>query len=176
MGSRAVQYRPPRYAVDAGQQTYLVESLQAVKDPSRMPRVVGGPDWLPASSKLGKTFRVAAQQGATMRQGEDLASGAVAVLAKDTLVEVVDASADEARVRVECQYGEGWVSAKCLLPFSEEHVEAGCTTAPRAVPNNHADWVREELGRDRDVDAATLAKLDALKARPASAQKIFRPE
>lgn len=170
-----MQYRPPRYAVDAGQQTYLVESLQAVKDPSRMPRVVGGPDWLPASSKLGKTFRVAAQKGATMRQGRDLASSAVAVLAKDTLVEVVDASEAETRVRVECQAGEGWVSAKCLLPFSEESVETGCRVAPRAVNNGHADWVREELGRDT-VDAATRAKLDALKARPASAQKIFRPE
>ena len=33
--------------------------------------------------------------------------------------------------------------------------------------------VRAELGLDKDVDAATRAKLDALKARPSSTQKIF---
>ena len=63
--------------------------------------------------------------------------------------------------------GEGWVSAKCLLPFSEAHVEKGCKVAPQAVP--HTDWVRAELG----LDGAKDPRLDALKARPSSAQKIF---
>ena len=106
-----------------------------------------------------------------MRAGAALDSREVAVLARDALVEVVDATPDERRVRVEAEGGEGWVSAKCLLPFSEAHVEKGCKVAPQAVP--HTDWVRAELGLDKDVDAATRAKLDALKARPSSTQKIF---
>ena len=171
MGSRAVQYRPPQYDVDASQQTYLVQKLQPVKDPRTMPRVIGGPDWSPAASRVGKVFRVAAPNGETVRAGPALDSREVAALARDALVEVVDATADERRVRVEASEGEGWVSAKCLLPFSEAHVEKGCKVAPQAVP--HTDWVRAELGLDKDVDAATRAKLDALKARPSSTQKIF---
>ena len=173
MGSHAVQYRAPQYDVDASQQTYLVEKLQPVKDPRTMPKVIGGPDWSPAASRVGKAFRVAAPNGATVRAGAALDSREVAVLARDALVEVVDATADERRVRVEASEGEGWVSAKCLLPFSEAHVEKGCKVAPQAVP--HADWVRAELGLDGDkaVDEATRAKLDALKARPSSTQKIF---
>ena len=50
-------------------------------------------------------------------------------------------------------------------------MEKGCKVAPQAVA--HTDWVRAELGLDKDVDAATRAKLDALKARPSSTQKIF---
>ena len=173
MGSRAVQYRAPQYDVDASQQTYLVQKLEPVKDPRTMPRVIGGPDWSPAASRVGKAFRVAAPNGATVRAGAALDSREVAVLARDALVEVIDATADERRVRVEAEGGEGWVSAKCLLPFSEAHVEKGCKVAPQPVP--HTDWVRAELGLDgaKAVDEASRAKLDALKARPSSTQKIF---
>ena len=51
-------YRPPQYDVDASQQTYLVQKLRPVRDPRTMPKVVGGPDWTPAASRVGKTFRV----------------------------------------------------------------------------------------------------------------------
>ena len=95
MGSRAVQYRPPQYDVDADQQTYLVQKLRPVRDPRTMPKVVGGPDWTPAASRVGKTFRVAAPHGATVRAGAALDSREVAVLARDALVEVIDATSDE---------------------------------------------------------------------------------
>ena len=160
-------YRPPQYDADASRQTYLVQKLQPVKDPRTMPKVIGGPDWSPAASRVGKAFRVAAPHGATVRVGAALDSREVAVLARDALVEVIDATADERRVRVEAAGGEGWVSAKCLLPFSEAHIAKGCKVAPQAVP--HADWVRAELG----LDGAKDPRLDALKARPSSAQKIF---
>ena len=94
MGSRAVQYRAPQYDVDASQQTYLVQKLRPVRDPRTMPRVIGGPDWSPAASRVGKAFRVAAPNGATVRAGAALDSREVAVLARDALVEVIDATAD----------------------------------------------------------------------------------
>ena len=74
MVSRAVQYRAPQYDVDASQQTYLVQKLRPVRDPRTMPKVVGGPDWSPAASRVGKAFRVAAPHGATVRAGPALDS------------------------------------------------------------------------------------------------------
>ena len=46
-------------------------------------------------------------------------------------------------------------------------MEKGCKVAPQPVP--HTDWVRAELG----LDGAKDPRLDALKARPSSTQKIF---
>ena len=80
MGSRAVQYRAPQYDVDASQQTYLVQKLRPVQDPRAMPRVIGGPDWSPAASRVGKAFRVAAPNGATVRAGAALDSREVCLL------------------------------------------------------------------------------------------------
>ena len=48
-------------------------------------------------------------------------------------------------------------------------MEKGCKVAPQAVA--HTDWVRAELGLDGTK--AVDARLDALKARPSSTQKIF---
>ena len=73
----------------------VVQKLEPVKDPRTMPRVIGGPDWSPAASRVGKAFRVAAPHGATVRAGAALDSREVAVLARDALVEVVDATPDE---------------------------------------------------------------------------------
>ena len=80
MGSRAVQYRAPQYDVDASQQTYLVQKLRPVQDPRAMPKVIGGPDWSPAASRVGKAFHVAAPNGATVRAGAALDSREVAGL------------------------------------------------------------------------------------------------
>ena len=81
-------YRPPQYDVDASQQTYLVQKLRPVRDPRTMPKVVGGPDWSPAASRVGKAFRIAAPNGATVRAGAALDSREVAVLARDALVDL----------------------------------------------------------------------------------------
>ena len=149
MGSRAVQYRPPQYDVDASQQTYLVQKLRPVQDPRTMPKVIGGPDWSPAASRVGKVFRVAAPNGATVRAGPALDSREVAVLARDALVEVVDATPDERRVRVEAVRARAGSrrSASCpsarrtwrrgaKWPLSRSRTRTGCapssaSTAPR---------------------------------------------
>ena len=91
MGSRAVQYRAPQYDVDASQQTYLVQKLRPVRDPRTMPKVVGGPDWSPAASRVGKAFRVAAPHGAPVRAGRDIRRGTG--VARDELGDWVAADA-----------------------------------------------------------------------------------
>ena len=134
MGSRAVQYRPPQYDVDASQQTYLVQKLQPVKDPRTMPKVVGG--------RTGaRRRRASARSSASRRRTARRSAPAGARLARgrgprqDALVEVVGrdvTSAASASRRRAAGLGLG----ECLLPFSEAHVE-GVQVAPRC----HTDEV-----------------------------------
>ena len=180
MGSRAVQYRAPQYDVDASQQTYLVQKLRPVRDPRTMPKVVGGPDWSPAASRVGKAFRVAAPHGATVRAGAALDSREVAVLAQDSLVEVIDATSDERRVRVEgvlrLPVRRVVLGARRLQSPREELVLRQAAAGPVVGAPLAAPLLRARLGRRALAGAGRpLAARRATSRSVASAWRRRRP-
>ena len=64
-----------------------------------------------------------------MRAGVELTTEKLGMVECDDIVEIIDATRDGARLRIEDPY-EGWISAKVLLPHSVEDTREGLKKAP----------------------------------------------
>ena len=131
-----------KHGLDVNKQVYIEQRMTIVKDPAKMPRIINDPDWEPETSRIGKKYRVIAKNGATVRAGVELTTEKVGMVDVDDVVEVIDATRDGARVRIEDPY-EGWISAKVLMPHSVLDTKNGLKMAPIFLDESVEDvWAK----------------------------------